>query len=972
MPINKRLYTFWALALASVGLLSFFLLSYAYRGPSASDINKRFLMILRSDDRKNAGSTLASLDEILTLDPDHADALLLRASKTEDPVAAIGFLERVKNGDAEKIAKARFFMGDLYLNQRDSRRAEAAFRGALLAFPGQTDAQHRLVSLFALLRRPEDVRDQLTAIREVRPLTLEELALWVTCENRFTSFEEARSLLEGFVATHPDDMNSLRAHSIYLDEESKSPEAIQQLQSAANIKNPGLAFLLARLLLREKRANEAIKVLASVDPADARSGDDWETLAIAASTVGDVGLARTTTEFAAAKFPFHRSLAYLHYRSLTEPGDAEQQAIWKARVEALNALYAAVETVGVTIVRGRPDPRPVARVAELLLVLEMPSEAAAWVEQAVQIAGPDQITLKLQNACQRMLAGSSKKKLKAPVKAWKDRGPLEAPNEALSAPANTSHLPTSIRLADRANEYGLKMQFENGHSGMKYLLEAMGAGTGVIDLDNDGWPDLYFPQGGRLGDGPEIPLQSDQVFRNHFGIRLDDVTGSVGILDFRYSLGLAVGDVNEDGFDDVVVANLGRNSLFLNCGDGTFLDETHASGLDDVESMSTSMALADLDGDADLDLYVVNYVDGLKVCRDDQQQIATCNPSSHDGTQDHLYENLGDGRFRNITKSTLIDEGRGKGLGVIIAQFDDDQRPDIFVSNDTTPNLLFSNRCEQPVFCFEENGMQSGVAVSADGTILAGMGIACGDLNHDQRTDLYVTNFFREQNTLYLQTSAGMFQDLTSPAELREPTLALLGFGAQAVDLDLDGWLELFVVNGHIDDQSQKGVPWKMAPQLFRTSDGQGWEEISRQCGDFMLQKCLGRGVSVLDVNRDHKPDFAVGYQDRPAGLVVNESMSIGRALTLRLIGTQSNRSAINAVVRWSAAGQPLMTEIRGGDGYLCSNERRLTLGLGESSLADFIEVQWPDGSIQRFEQVAAGSDYMVRQGSSVLMKDVR
>ena len=219
MPGGKRLYQLLMLVLIPAGLLSFFLLAYAFRGPSASDINKRFLMILRSDDRKNADSTLASLDEILTLDPDHADALLLRASKTENPVEAIGFLERVKNGDTEKIAKARFLTGGLYLNQRDSRRAEAAFRGSLLVFAGQTDAQHRLVSLFALLRRPEDVREQLTAIREVRPLTLEELALWVTCENRVTSFEEARSLLEGFVAAHPDDLNSLTALCIYLDEE---------------------------------------------------------------------------------------------------------------------------------------------------------------------------------------------------------------------------------------------------------------------------------------------------------------------------------------------------------------------------------------------------------------------------------------------------------------------------------------------------------------------------------------------------------------------------------------------------------------------------------------------------------------------------------------------------------------------------------------------------------------------------------
>lgn len=970
MPSGYKRYTLMLLLFSALGMTAYTLCT-EFLTPTSREIDQRFLQVLRSDNRDNVDATLAALDELLILDPDHTDALLLRAANSKDPAEALKFLDRVKSGSVEKTAASRFLAGKCYLDLHDSRRAEAAFRETLAAFPEHADAQNQLISLLALLRRPEDVRKQLTAIRVNRPLTLAELALWITCENRLSPFEDARRILEGFITAHPDDSRSLRALCIYRDEESRTGEAIKQLQEAEIQKDAELTFLLARLLLKERRPNEAIKLLSTVNPADARTGDDWETLAIAASIVGDLELARSTTDFAAAMFPYHRSLAYLHYRNLTKPGDAVLQSVWKGRIEALNSLYSEVETVGITIVRDRLDPKPVARVAELLVELEIPAEALVWTEQAIRIAGPNEVTRRLQSDCQRLLANPASSSIVPPVIAWKNRGPLELPPETASATA-TAHKSTTVRLTDRTEEYRLQMQYENGHSGYKYLIESMGGGTGVIDFDNDGWSDLYFPQGGSLGDGPEIPLQSDQIFRNRFGNRLEDVSASAGIQEFQYSEGLAVGDINQDGFDDVVVANVGRNSLYLNCGDGTFCDETHISGLDDIDSMSTSLALADLDGDADLDLYVVNYVDGLKVCRDDQQRIATCNPSSHTGARDHLYENLGDGHFRNITESTSIDQGRGKGLGIVIAQFDEDHRPDIFVSNDTTPNLLFSNRCQQQTFSFDENGLLNGVAVSGDGTILAGMGVACGDLNRDQRSDLYVTNFYREQNTLYLQTAPGMFQDFTSQAELREPTMSKLGFGTQAVDLDLDGWLELFVVNGHIDDQSSKGVPWKMPPQLFQTHDGEHWKDISAQSGDFMQQESLGRGLAVLDVNRDWKPDFAVGYQDRGAGLVINESTKTGHCLTLRLIGMQINRNAINAVIRWNAAGHQLMTEIRGGDGYLCSNERRIILGLGQSILADFVEIQWSDGSSQRFEHVAADHDYAVRQGHPVLIKDVR
>jgi hypothetical protein len=510
---------------------------------------------------------------------------------------------------------------------------------------------------------------------------------------------------------------------------------------------------------------------------------------------------------------------------------------------------------------------------------------------------------------------------------------------------------------------GLTMEYENGHTGLKYLIEAMGGGVSIVDFDRDGWPDLYCPQGGSLGDGPKLPPLSDQLFLNRRGTEFSNVSDPAGIREYGYSQGVAAGDINEDGFADIVVANFGRNTLFLNCGDGTFEDITDGSGMQISSAMSSSVAMADLDGDSDLDLYVVNYVDGLKICRDDNQQLATCNPASHEAAADELYENLGNGLFRDVSGSFDSGVTSGKGLGIMIARLDGDLQPDIFVSNDTTPNFLFANRTDARGIKLEEQGFQSGVAVNGKGLVQAGMGIACGDLDRDLRPDLYVTNFHREANTLFLQRQPGLFQDSTATAGLREPTLPLLGFGTQALDLDLDGWLELFVTNGHIDDQRKQGVEWQMNPQLCRTVDGLHWSDISLQCGPFMHQKALGRGVAVLDVNRDGRQDLAVGFQDRPMALLVNESSATGNSIVVGLIGVSCNRSATNAVVYWEFGGKRTMTELRGGDGYYCCNERRLTLGLGTSELAELIEIHWPDGKVDALRNVSGNKSYLARQG---------
>lgn len=945
------------------------LVLYVLVSMSRSDPDRLLRETIRAATLQNPDETIVNLDSILAHYPDHVNTLMERVEYSRSESEKLMFLARVQQGPSQKVAGARLLEGNILLDQKRYRDALAAFREAVRLRPSFDEARYRLIPLQALQRKPAAVREQLQAIREIRRLTLAEMVLWITADERLTPFSEAVGYLEAFLQADPNDVDSLRALCIYLAEESQQDAAVGQLKAALQKtpNDPDLLALLGHFLLDGGQITQAAEVLNSLRPELGSSVEQWHALGQLAFASGDLKYARIAAEFAALSTPFERSRTYLYYRVLNALGNHEQTAEWQKRSATLNTLHTEVATVEITIVRKILDPRPVIRVAGLLLELNRPTEAREWIEMARSMNDAAQSLSQLSQRCAEQLASYQEPVLISPGSAWNSADRLR--HSVIAGPRQESGTVASagILLTDSAREMGLQMVYENGRTGLKYLVEAMGGGVSVVDFDHDGWPDLYCPQGGSLGDGPKLPPVSDQLFLNRKGTAFSNVSDPAGIREYGYSQGVAAADINGDGFDDIVVANVGRNTLFLNCGDGTFNDITDGSGIEMSSAMSSSVALADLDGDTDLDLYVVNYVDELKICRDDHQQIATCNPASHAAAADELYENLGDGQFRDVSAAFNNGHTSGKGLGIMIARLDGDLQPDIFISNDTTPNFLFVNRTNADGLQFEELGFSMGVAVNGTGQVHAGMGIACADLDHDLRPDLYVTNFHREANSLFLQRDPSVFQDSTTAAGLREPTLPRLGFGTQALDLDLDGWMELFVTNGHIDDQTDRDIEWKMAPQLFRTVDGLHWSDISSQSGPFMHQKALGRGVSVLDANRDGRQDLAIGYQDRPLALLINESSAPGNSVVLCLIGVSCNRSATNTVVYWEIGGKRLMTELRGGDGYYCCNERRLTLGLGTSELAELIEIHWPDGKVDQLQNVIGNKSYLARQGTPLV-----
>jgi enediyne biosynthesis protein E4 len=526
-----------------------------------------------------------------------------------------------------------------------------------------------------------------------------------------------------------------------------------------------------------------------------------------------------------------------------------------------------------------------------------------------------------------------------------------------------------FRLVDVTDAAGLQFRHNNGAYGGKLLPETLGAGCAFLDYDADGWQDVLLVNG---MDWPGHHRQRStlRLYRNNRNGTFTDVTRAAGLDVEVYGMGVAVGDFDNDGFQDVFVTCVGQNRLFRNTGKGTFVDATASSGLGGRTAFSTSAMWVDVDRDGLLDLFVCNYVrwsaEHDVFCSLDGKQKSYCTPEAYRGETCWLFRNRGNGTFEDVTASCGIFDSSSKSLGVALVDHDQDGWPDILVANDTQPNKLYRN---QRNGTFKDVGLESGIALSTDGKARAGMGVDVADLENTGTPSVAITNFEGEMIGLY-HLESGVYRDVATQAGVGLPSRDRLGFGCLFADVDLDGRLDLAVANGHIDDTVRNirgNVGHAQPPQLFLNQGNGRFADVAAAAGPGFAAPRVGRGLAAGDFDGDGDVDLLMTVNNGPAVLFRNDQTGGNRSLRFRLAGTQSNRDAIGAMVRVYHDGGSQSRMVRSGSSYLSQSELPVTFGVGRRDRVDRVVITWPNGRTEEFKNVATGRTYECVEGKGIV-----
>jgi hypothetical protein len=552
-----------------------------------------------------------------------------------------------------------------------------------------------------------------------------------------------------------------------------------------------------------------------------------------------------------------------------------------------------------------------------------------------------------------------------------DRSPREAARNAAPAAIRADQpLPDEIRpvasddwFETVALSAGVEFVYRNGEEAEQYtLLETLGGGAGLVDYDRDGDVDLFLTGGGTIPEGEgAIGGLPPALFRNHGDFRFERVDRAAGLTECRhYSHGCAAADINRDGFSDIAVAGYGGVLLYLNHGDGTFAEVAAEAGVA-ADGWCTALAFNDVDRDGWNDLFVARYVtwslETNVVCPTPQGAKESCDPTTYPPLTSFLFRNLADGTFGDETAARGIT-AKGNGLGVVAVDLTGDGRCAFYVANDETDNLLYLPNDDGT---FREVAHLAGVATDEFGNDEGSMGIAVGDFDGDLRPDLLVTNFEREDNSLYRNLGDGMFLHVSQSAGLSGPSRMYVGFGTTLTDFDGDGWQDLFLVNGHVFPASGL-AGYRQPPQLFRNVEGRRFEDVSARGGEYFLRRHAGRGVAIGDLDDDGAADVVIVHQNDPVEILRNRRRP-ERFLRLQLRGTKSNVEAIGATVRLRDGEREVAQWMTSGAGYFSQQDRRLLFVLTAPAESVDVQVSWPAGQAEQFRGLEINQTHELVEG---------
>jgi hypothetical protein len=520
-----------------------------------------------------------------------------------------------------------------------------------------------------------------------------------------------------------------------------------------------------------------------------------------------------------------------------------------------------------------------------------------------------------------------------------------------------------FRLTNVTATAGIQFQHNSGAFGGKLLPETLGSGCAFLDYDRDGWQDILLVNG-MDWPGHQRQRSTLKLYRNNRNGTFSDVTKAAGLDVELYGMGVAVGDYNNDGFSDIYISCVGQSRLFRNTGKGTFIDVTKGSGLLGRQGFSTSALWFDYDRDGLLDLFVCNYVrwspEHDVFCSLDGTHKSYCTPEAYRGDTCWLFHNRGDGTFEDVTAASGIFDSSSKSLGVAMFDYDQDGWPDLLLANDTQPNKLYKNLRNGK---FKDVGVEAGLAFSTEGKARAGMGVDTGDFENSGRVGVAITNFDNEMIGLYHCVSAGTFDDIAIASGLGAASRSTLGFGCAFFDANLDGWLDLAVANGHIDETVRNirgNVGYAQAPQLFLNQRAGKFRDVAQDVGGGFATPIVGRGLAYGDFDRDGDLDLLMTTNNGPAYLYRNDQTGGNRSIRFQLTGTKSNRDAIGATVKIFSGGLNQSRMVRGGSSYLSQSELPVTFGVGKSEKTERVTIDWPSGRNEEYKDLATGKAYEI------------
>ena len=553
--------------------------------------------------------------------------------------------------------------------------------------------------------------------------------------------------------------------------------------------------------------------------------------------------------------------------------------------------------------------------------------------------------------------------------------PVKAPHGPSGAgeQENKSH----PKFTDATFALGLNFRNMASHTSKKYLIETMGAGVALFDYDNDGRLDIFVVNGAPLIDPTPkgtIPQKTGPKYWNRLYHQkqdgtFEDVTEKAGLQGVGYGMGVAVGDYDNDGYEDLYVTAYGGNKLYHNNGDGTFTDVTDKAGVGG-SGWSTSAAWVDLDGDGLLELVVLRYLtwdfDDIWCGEHKEGYRAYCHPDYFKPIAPLVYHNDGNGHFTEVSEKIGLAKP-GKGLGIAIADYDRDGHIDLFIANDSVSEFLYHNKGDGT---FEEIALVSGVAVDAEGHTFAGMGVDFADYNNDGLPDLVITDLASQMYALYRNNGDGTFTYESYPSGLGRMTMAHSGWGVRFLDFDNDGWKDLLIAQGHDLDTIQLTFPnlRYREPMLLARNTGHGFEDVSADAGNVFREAWVGRALAIGDIDNDGRLDAVATTNDGPLYVLRNATPTPNHWLILKLVGHRSNRDAIGAEVRLATGRITQVATVTTASSYLSSSDKRVHFGMGTETVAATIEIRWPSGLLEHFDNLSADTIHTLKEGSGKMV----